>query len=164
MYVYWAKPMVKQLIFILTRRFISERYGHYFGIVGASTARPSQVITFSCGLRTLPPSEICASAFSRKIRNAGHSGVYEVFLFTKLHEWKEQRQQKWTTGKVLLETMRFWRLWLWFIMVKSSPQRAWRNHIYKAGSWVTYRHDSCIWLNGDRSYDKISSSIMQRCT
>ncbi len=34
-------------------------------------------------------------------------------------------------------------LWLWFIMVKSRPQRAWRNHIYKAGSWVTYRHDNC---------------------
>ncbi len=36
----------------------------------------------------------------------------------------------------------FW-LWLWFIIVKSRPQRAWRNHVYKAWSWVTYRNDNC---------------------
>ncbi len=37
-------------------------------------------------------------------------------------------------------------LWLWFIMVKSRPQRAWRTHISNAGSWVTYRHDNCYWV------------------
>ncbi len=29
-------------------------------------------------------------------------------------------------------------IWLWFMMVKSRPQPAWRNHIWKAGSWVEY--------------------------
>ncbi len=42
--------------------------------------------------------------------------------------------------------MNYSLIWLWFIMVKSRPQRAWRNHIYKAGSWVTYRHDNCYWV------------------
>ncbi len=36
-----------------------------------------------------------------------------------------------------------YNLWLWFIMVKSRPQRAWRNHICKAGGWVMYRLDNC---------------------
>ncbi len=36
--------------------------------------------------------------------------------------------------------------WLLFTMVKSRPQRAWGNHIYRAGSWVTYRDDNCEWV------------------
>ncbi len=36
-------------------------------------------------------------------------------------------------------------LWLWFIMVKSRPQRAYGNHIDRTGRWVTYRNvDRCV--------------------
>ncbi len=61
------------------------------------------------GLWTWPPWVICAPAFNHKIGNAAHSGVSEVLLFTKSYMWKKQRWKKWKTGRLLLETMRFWR-------------------------------------------------------
>ncbi len=52
---------------------------------------------------------ICALTFNHKIGNTAHSGVSEALLFTKPYKWKKQRWEKWTTGRLLLETMRFWR-------------------------------------------------------
>ncbi len=52
---------------------------------------------------------ICAPALNHKIGNAAHSGVSEVLFFTKSYKWKKQRWKKWTIGRLLLETMRFWR-------------------------------------------------------
>ncbi len=49
-------------------------------------------------------------------------------------------------GSACLTMYRQLFTWLWFIMVKSGPQRAWRNHIYRAGSWVTYKDDNCYWV------------------
>ncbi len=60
------------------------------------------------GLWTWPPRVICSPAFNHKIGNAAHSGVSEVLLFTKSYKWKKQRWTKWTSGRLLLETMRFW--------------------------------------------------------
>ncbi len=56
-----------------------------------------------------PPWVICTPAFNHKIGNAAHSGVSEVLFFTKSYKWKEQRLEKWTTGRLLLEIMYFWR-------------------------------------------------------
>ncbi len=112
--------MVRQLLIILTRKFIFKRHGHYFGIVGASTARPSQVMNFSCGLWTLPPLEIFASEFSRIIRNAAHSGVYYFFSRNRTSgmnnaSWNGQPEgycsrqcvfedlQRWTTSRRLTD-------------------------------------------------------------
>ncbi len=64
---------------------------------------------FSRGLWTWPSWVIGAPAFDHKIGNAAHSGVSEVLLFTKSYKWKKQRWTKWTLGRLLLETMRFWR-------------------------------------------------------
>ncbi len=52
---------------------------------------------------------ICAPAYNQKIGNAAHSGVFEVLVFTKSYKWKKQRWKKWTTGRILLEIMCFWR-------------------------------------------------------
>ncbi len=51
------------------------------------------------GLWTWLPWVICASAFDHKIGNAAHSGVSEVFFFTKSYKWKKQRWKKWTNGR-----------------------------------------------------------------
>ncbi len=79
---------------------------------------------FSRGLWTWPPWVICASAFNHKIGNAAHSGVSEVLLFTKSYKWKKKQCNKWTTGRLLLESMRFW----WFPTVrqfKMAARRMW---------------------------------------
>ncbi len=34
-------------------------------------------------------------------------------------------------------------IWLWFIMAKSRPRRAWRNHIGRIWSCATYRNGDC---------------------
>ncbi len=59
----------------------------------------------SRALWTWPPWVICISLLSHKIGNAAHSGVSEVLLFTKSHKWRK----KWITGRLLSETMYFWR-------------------------------------------------------
>ncbi len=66
-------------------------------------------LAFSRGLWTWPPWVICAPTFNHKIGNAAHSGVSEVLFFTKSYKWKKQQWKKWTTGRLLLETMHFWR-------------------------------------------------------
>ncbi len=63
----------------------------------------------SRGLWTWSPWVICSPAFNHKIGNAAHSGVSEVLFFTKSYKWNKRRWEKWTTGRLLLEIMCFWR-------------------------------------------------------
>ncbi len=52
---------------------------------------------------------ICVPAFNHKIGNVAQSGVPEVLFFTNSQKGKKQRRKKWKTGRLLRETMRFWR-------------------------------------------------------
>ncbi len=61
------------------------------------------------GLWTWPPWVICALAFNHKIGNDAHSGASEVLFFTKSYKWKKQRWKNWIPGRLLLETLCFWR-------------------------------------------------------
>ncbi len=59
---------------------------------------------------TVPRKHRTAFELGRlKIGNAAHSGVSEVRFFTKSYKWKKQRWKNWTTGRLLCETMCFWR-------------------------------------------------------
>ncbi len=53
-------------------------------------------------------SDLCFGVKSQ-IGNASHLGVTEVLFFTKSYKWKKQRWKKWTIGRLLHETMWFWR-------------------------------------------------------
>ncbi len=105
------------------------------------SSRPHIRCTISRGLWTCPPWVICASAFNHKIWNAAHSGVSEVLLFTKSYKWKKQRWKKWTTGRLLLETVRF----LWSPTVrqfKMAARRMWAQKklklLHAAWQWSDY--------------------------
>ncbi len=94
---------------------LSGRCGHAFKIhqQRCNARRRQQAFSFrvgiqnvSRGLCTWPPWVICAPASNHKIGNVAYSGV---LLFTKSYKWKNQRWMKWTNGRLLRETMCFWR-------------------------------------------------------
>ncbi len=96
---------------------------------------------FSRGLWTWPPWVICAPALNHKIGNAAHSGVSEVLFFAKSYKWKKQQWKEWTTGRLLLETMRFW----WSPTVrefKMAARRMWSQKksklLHLAWQWSNY--------------------------
>ncbi len=103
-------------------------------------------LTFSCwpvsrGLWTWPPWVICVPTFNHKIRNATHPGVSEVLLFTKSYKWKKQQWKKWTTERLLLETMHFWRSPM-VRQFKMVARRLWTQQKLKlhdvASQWSNY--------------------------
>ncbi len=87
--------------------FILREQCYWRAVYGVRITTP--IPFFSRGLWTWSPWMICAPTFNHKIGNAAYPIVSEVLFFTKSYNWKKQQWKKWKTGRLLLETMCFWR-------------------------------------------------------